>query len=111
MPARLSVTPTGLRFLAQRSSTPPLPSHLHVAATCAPPGWQVTQDVPWLQTEIVGSAVRVSANQSGLNNGVYTGSITISAPDAGGLAPIVVPVELIVVDQLFSMHLPLMSRN
>lgn len=110
MPARLSVTPAGLRFLAQRSSAPPLSAHLHVAVTCAPPGWQATQDVPWLQTEIVGSAVRVRANQSGLNNGVYTGSITISAPDAG-VAPIVVPVELIVVDQLFSVHLPLINKN
>jgi uncharacterized protein YkwD len=110
MPARLSVTPAGLRFLAQRSGAPPLSAHLRVAATCAPPGWQATQDVPWLQTEIVGSAVRVRANQSGLNNGVYTGSITISAPDAG-VAPIVVPVELIVVDQLFSVHLPLINKN
>lgn len=110
-PPRLSVAPKELRFLAQSGGSLPPPVHLMVSANCAPPGWQATQNVPWLQTEIVGSAVRVSANQSGLNNGVYTGSITISAPDTGGVAPIVIPVELIVVDQLFSMHLPLINRN
>lgn len=111
IPARLSVAPKRLRFLAQRGGLPPSPAHLNVAANCAPPGWQATQDVPWLQTEIVGNAVRVGVNQSGLNSGVYTGNVVISASHIGGVAPFVVPVELIVVDQLFSLHLPLISRN
>lgn len=111
MPARLSVAPKNLRFLAQRGGSPPSPAQLNIAASCAPPGWQATQDVPWLQTEIMGNAVRVSVNQAGLNNGVYTGNVTILAPHVGGIAPVIVPVELIVVDQLFSLHLPLVSRN
>ncbi|MCS6938883.1 MAG: CAP domain-containing protein, partial [Roseiflexus sp.] len=110
-PDRLSVAPKRLRLLAQRDGSPPLPAQLNVVAICAPPGWQATQDVPWLQTEIVGSMVRVSANQSGLNNGVYIGNVVISAPHISGIAPVIVPVELIVVDRLYSVQLPLIARN
>ncbi|MDW8234751.1 MAG: hypothetical protein RMJ54_18425 [Roseiflexaceae bacterium] len=97
--------------MAQRGGSSPPPAQLNVVASCAPPGWQATRDVPWLQTEIVGSMVRVSANQSGLNNGVYIGNVVISAPHVNGITPVIVPVELIVVDRLYSVQLPLIARN
>ena len=109
-PASLNVSPLALTFLAARNGSLPPTATLNVIQDCSSFSWQVSQDVPWLQTQAAGNSVRVSVNQSGLNNGLYTGSVTISAVNISGVSPVSIPVQLLVVDEVFPFYLPLVSR-
>jgi hypothetical protein len=71
----------------------------------------VSDDVPWLQTQVSGSTVSVGVNQSGLSNGVYLGTVTISAPGTSAVPPVLIQVRLIVADEWLSVYLPLVQRS
>jgi hypothetical protein len=107
----LRVSPTALTFLAVRGGSPPPSAALQVVQECASSAWQVSDDAPWLQTQVSGSTISVGVNQSGLSNGAYLGTVTISAPGTPGVLPVSVQVRLIVADELHSVYLPLMQRS
>jgi uncharacterized protein YkwD len=109
-PAALSVSPIAMTFLAARNGSLPPPSTLNVVQNCSSFSWQVSQDAPWLQTQAMGDTVQVSVNQSGLNIGLYTGSVTISAVEISGVSPVSIPVQLIVADEVFPFYLPLVWK-
>jgi hypothetical protein len=69
-----------------------------------------SDDAPWLQTQASGNTVVVGVNQSGLNNGVYSGTVTISAIGNSGIPSVSAQVQLIVVDQSFPVYLPLIRK-
>ena len=106
----LRVSPMALTFLAARGSNPPPPAVLSVAQNCSSFRWQVSDDAPWLQTQVSGDRVGVSVNQSGLSNGVYSGTVTISAIGISDVSPVSTQVQLIVVDELFPVYLPLIRK-
>jgi uncharacterized protein YkwD len=109
-PAALHVSPAALTFLAVRNGSLPPASTLNITWDCASSGWQAGADAPWLQTQAVGNTLRVSVDQSGLDNGLYLGNVTISAVGSSSLQPVSVPVQLIVVDEIFSLYLPLIQK-
>ena len=106
----LRVSPTALTFLAVRDGNLPPSAALSVAQDCSSFSWQVSDDAPWLQTQASGNTVGVSVNQSGLSNGVYTGTVTVSAVGISGIPSVSAQVQLIVVDQLFPVYLPLIRK-
>jgi len=106
----LQVSPTALTFLAARGGNPPPTAILSVTQNCPSFSWQVSDDASWLQTQSSGNTVGVSVNQSGLSNGVYSGTVTISAIGISGVLPVSTQVQLIVVDELFPIYLPLTSK-
>jgi uncharacterized protein YkwD len=106
----LRVSPTALTFLAARGGNPPPTAILSVAQDCSSFSWQVSDDASWLQTQASGNTVGVSVNQSGLSNGVYSGTVTFSAIGISGVPPVSTQVRLIVVDELFPAYLPLIRK-
>ncbi len=105
-PPALHVSPSTLNFLAVRNGSLPPNSTLNVATNCSAAKWQVSSDAPWLHAQASGSTVTVGVNQSGLSNGFYSGTVTISAVDDSTITPVSVPVRLTVVEELFSNYLP-----
>jgi uncharacterized protein YkwD len=106
----LSVSPAALTFLAARDSTPPYAATLRVTQQCASFSWQAGDDAGWLQTEASGDTIKVSVDQTGLSDGTYTGTVTVSPVGASGVLPIQVQARLIVVDHLDTVYLPLVRR-
>lgn len=106
----LHVSPPALTFLAVRGGNRPPAATLTVASDCSTLRWQVSTNVPWLQTQVNGNTVGVSADQTGLSNGLYAGTVTLSAVGSPGVPPVAVPVQLRVVEQVFLAYLPLVGR-
>jgi uncharacterized protein YkwD len=106
----LRASPMTLTFLALRGGNPPAPATLRVIQDSSAFGWQVSSDVPWLQTQVSGDTVRVSADQSGLDIGLHVGQVTISATGVSNVPPVSVTVRFTVVDELFTAYLPLVKR-
>ncbi|UCC53833.1 MAG: BACON domain-containing protein, partial [Anaerolineaceae bacterium] len=105
-PPAIHVSPSTLNFLAVRSGSPPPISTLNVTTNCSAAKWQVSSDAPWLHAQAGGSIITVGVNQSGLSNGLYAGTVTVSAVDDSTITPVSVPVRLTVVEELFSNYLP-----
>jgi uncharacterized protein YkwD len=108
--AALRVSPMTLTFLAVRDGSPPTAATLHVAQDCSTFSWQASSNVPWLQTQVSGDTVGVSADQSGLDIGLHVGQVTISATGVSNVSPVSIQVRLTVVDELFPAYLPLVKR-
>jgi len=106
----LEVTPMALTFLAARNGNPPPAAFLNVSQACLTFNWQVSDDAAWLQTQVISNTVRVSVDQSGLNNGAYSGTLEISATGISGISPVSIPVQLLVVDDLFPHYLPVIRK-
>jgi uncharacterized protein YkwD len=109
-PAVLHSSPSALTFLALRDGSPPTPAMLNITQECGNSSWQVSDDVPWLQTQVNGSTVRMSVNQAGLLSGDYSGTVTISAPAGSGVTPVSTQVRLLVRDTIFQNYLPLTQK-
>lgn len=109
-PPALGVTPAALAFAAVRNGSLPPASTLTITQPCGSFDWQVEADVPWLQTQANGNTLKVAVDQSGLNNGQYLGTLTISAKGLSSVPPVSVPVQLFVVDQLFPIYLPRLHK-
>lgn len=103
----LSVSPASLAFVAIRNGNLPMPATLNVTQGCGNADWQASADAPWLQLERSGNALWVSVNPSGLNAGIHTGAVTISA---AGAPPVMVPVRLTLFDVAHSVYVPLAQR-
>jgi len=91
-------TPASLAFSAMLGNTP-TPQALNITAGGASTTWgaSVASGAPWLtisaSTTITPGVLTVSANTTGLAEGVYSGSIRLSAPGAAN-SPITIPVTL-----------------
>ncbi|HSJ54049.1 MAG TPA: CAP domain-containing protein [Anaerolineae bacterium] len=106
----LHVSPTALAFLAVRDGSLPPERTLSVTQLCSPVAWEVSVDAPWLQAQPVDGTVRVGVDQSGLGIGTYAGAVTISPVGVSGVPPASAQVQLIVVDELLPVYVPLVQR-
>lgn len=100
-----------MTFLAARDGTPPPATFLRVAPACAAFTWDIGHDAPWLSVVKTENGARIGVNPSGLSNGIYSGTITVQATGSADVAPVAIPVRLIVVDRLFPVYLPLTIRG
>jgi hypothetical protein len=110
-PMRLFVSPTELTFLAARDGTPPPAALLRVEPACGAFTWEISRNAPWLNVAKTGSGARISVNPAGLSNSIFSSNVTVQAIGIAGIAPVSVPVRLIVVDRLFPVYLPLTARG
>ena len=108
--AGLRLAPASLVFLAAREGSPPPVASLAVMQDCAPVSWQASDDSPWLEIQPGDGVVRVGVDQAGLSNGVYTGTVTVSAVGAPGIQPATATVRLMVVDQVRWQYLPMVRQ-
>ncbi|CAG0937033.1 hypothetical protein TFLX_05937 [Thermoflexales bacterium] len=107
----LSAAPIALTFLAGVSEGDPTPQTIYVSRVgCTPFTWQVSDDATWLQTQADGDMLTAHVDKTGLNIGTYTATLTIQATGVSGVAPVQVPVTLLVVDQVQQVFLPMMLR-
>ncbi|MFZ1395796.1 MAG: hypothetical protein WAS33_02810, partial [Candidatus Promineifilaceae bacterium] len=106
----LAVTPTAVTLFAQRNGTMPAPIQLTVLALCGNVTWQVSDDANWLSTSVNGQTVAVQVNQAGLANGSYLGTVTVTAVAPSNSAPIKIPVQLLVAEEVYRLYLPLVER-
>ena len=78
------------------------------------PGWVAEASVPWItmtpSSGITYTVVTVSADATGLSPGVYTGTIVVRTTGWDVFSRIV-PVQLLVAEQVHTVYLPLVLRN
>jgi hypothetical protein len=106
----LTATPTSVVYLVARNGSPPAPAVLNVIQGCQSISWQAHSNAAWLQPQVISNTVQVKVDQTGLSNGVYSDTLTISAVGTPGVPPVSVPVTLTVVDTIYSAYLPLIQR-
>jgi hypothetical protein len=91
-------SPSSLTFRTLPGSTPPSQT-VNISAGGAATTWSVTSNATWLSAAISSTltpgVITVSANTSGLSQGVYSGSLTVFAPGASN-ASVTIPVTLAV---------------
>jgi Domain of unknown function (DUF4082)/Bacterial Ig domain/Viral BACON domain len=93
-------SPSSITFAALPGATPP-PQTVNVSAGGAATSWGISTSAgaPWLtpsvSTTLTPGVVTVSANPTGLAEGTYNATITLSAPGAAN-SPITIPVTLAV---------------
>jgi uncharacterized protein YkwD len=105
---RLAASPAFLFWHAQPGATLLPPRELAVLQTWDQTfAWSASADAGWLQAQPVGETLQVSADASGLDDGLYRATITVQTQDALPNKPVLVPVLLLVSEQLHQMHLPL----
>jgi hypothetical protein len=95
----LTAAPTSLNFSAGPGATPS-PQTINVSAGGAATSWGITTSGgSWLSatpsTTMTPGTITVSANPTGLAQGNYAGTVTISAPGSTG-SPVVIPVTFAV---------------
>ena len=106
----LSVSPETLTFLATPDwSSGPLRLNVQRGG-CPTFSWQVSDDAAWLHTMIIGEQVEMSVDTTGLSLGAHHATVTITPIGVSGLAPIQIPVTLLLVEQVQRVSLPLMLR-
>jgi len=111
-PLRLSVSPGSLAFLVTPGQGPPAPRLLTVRRQgCRTFGWRVRSDAAWLRLQVAGDSIQVSADPTSLSVGTYRGTLVIEATGAQDVAPVSVPVTLIVAERLYRDYLPVAGRN
>lgn len=107
-PSALIATPPSLSFVAfAGQSSPPSQTITVYNQGTAALGWTASSNVSWLTLSPASGTlphtISVTANQSGLAAGSYTGTITISAPGAAN-SPQTVSVSLQVTNLLMSVN-------
>jgi hypothetical protein len=94
------LSPSSITFAALPGSTPP-PQTINITAGGASTTWAVTTSAgaSWLSTSasstLTPGVLTLSANPSGLAEGTYNATVTLSAPGAAN-SPIAIPVTLAV---------------
>jgi hypothetical protein len=108
-PDGLTASPANLSFMADPTGQSTPPQQIQVADNgCMPIDWQVNESAPWLFAQRSGDSAQVWVDATGMALGAYAADITISAADQ---ADIVIPVELMVVEQLFFGYQPLILKG
>lgn len=109
---RIGAQPASLFFLAEYGGPSPRPRALAVErAGCDPFTWSVSDDAAWLQTYSVGETVEASVDITGLVTATYHATITIEAGKGVLDSPVQIPVTLIVADEIYHTHLPIVARE
>ena len=97
-------SPSSLTFGTLPGVVPPSKT-VNISAGGASTTWAVTSNATWLSATISSSltpgVITVSANPSGLSQGVYNGSLTVYAPGASN-SPVTIPVTLAVKTAILS---------
>ncbi|HWB99185.1 MAG TPA: N,N-dimethylformamidase beta subunit family domain-containing protein [Bryobacteraceae bacterium] len=97
-PASLTAAPTSVSFAAAPGSNP-APQTVNISAAGAATTWAVTVSpgASWLtataSTSLTPGAITLAVNATGLSQGSYSGSVTVTAPGAAN-SPLVIPVTL-----------------
>ncbi len=98
IPPTLAASAASLLFAASPGSTPPAQT-VTVSASSAATAWAVASSASWLTATATSTLtpgdVTVTANATGLAEGTYTGTVTISAPGAVS-SPMTIPVTFAV---------------
>lgn len=108
-PAALSVSPRSLTFLAVAGEQTVQARHLQVLQSCGSPPWQVTDDADWLESRADGDSIEVEVDASGLGLGQHQAVITLETLSQP-VVLISVPVTLTVVENLETVHFPLLGK-
>ncbi len=106
----LSASPSALFFLALRNGSAPPIQTATISRMCGTFNWQVTSNAAWLQGQPQSDTVRVSVNQSGLSNGTYNGTLTVSAVGVSGVAPATIAVTMYVADSFGMNYFPFIKK-
>ncbi len=104
----LRVSPASLVLSTPSDANPP--PDAQVALTCAGCGavtWEASSDAAWLQATIVDGQLWIHADPAALDAGVHNGTVTLAVTGRPDIAPVTLPVSLIVgnVESLFPSHL------
>jgi len=111
VPSTLVVTPSSVAFVAELGQARTVSYPITVSRSgCLSFGWQARSTTSWLRLETAGDTLWLAAEPAGLRAGTYQGGVTIEAEGLAGVAPISIPVTLIVVEELNRAHLPLILR-
>jgi hypothetical protein len=106
-PRGLQVSPTSLSFLAEADGANPFPKVIQVSALgCGQTEWAAGSNVDWLTLSSGDDTIEVSVDIDGLAIGSYAGEITI---EATGITAVTVPVNLLIVEEIQSLFLPVIS--
>jgi hypothetical protein len=98
------ISPSQLVFNAG-ASVAPAPQTINITAGGANTTWAASADAAWItvsaSSALTPGALTVTVNPSGLPQGTYTGTLTLSAPGATN-SPLSIPVTLAVKDAVLS---------
>jgi len=93
----LAASQSSLQFLYTGGGPAPSPQTVTITSNAPSVNFTVASDTPWLTTDVQSGTtpaiVTVRANPSGMNPGVYSGSLDIFVP---GTSPVTVQVALVV---------------
>ena len=81
---------------------------------CGDLAWWAVDCSDWLTVEpmhFITNTVRVTVDPQGLSLGEYSGHITTTALGGGAITELVIPVRLLIVDQIYRVHLPAIFRS
>jgi hypothetical protein len=111
-PERIAVRPTSLLFLAERGGSAPPSRTLTVEQEgCESFTWSASDDAAWLDRQREGKNVRVSVDTQGLDVGRYETAVVVEAAGEVVGSPVQVPVALVVSEQVYHAHLPLVLKG
>jgi len=109
IPSALTATPSSAVLLAELGQARTASYSITVRRSgCLSFGWRARNTTSWLRLEASGDTLRLAAAPAGLRAGTYQGSVTIEGEGLAGVAPVSLPVMLIVVEKLNQAHLPLL---
>ncbi|RMG64112.1 MAG: CAP domain-containing protein [Chloroflexi bacterium] len=109
-PPSIEVATAGMTFLAGHNGPPPPAQRRTVRAACTG-GWQVQSSAPWLTAQQDGDALVAQVQPLGLSVGEHSAQLTLRPNQQVHLAPVVIPVRLIVAEQVHRRHLPYIAHN
>ena len=114
-PQGVFVSPSAITLMAERGGAPAV-QQITIDAYGLPQEWQATisQDIPWLSLSPL-SGIGVPATltltaEPGANAPISNYSLTLDLT-VGGNSSTAIPVQVLVVDQIYSSHLPLVRRH
>jgi hypothetical protein len=105
------INPSSLVFNAEPGIQPP-PQTLNIAAGGAGTTWAASSNTPWITAiasdSLTPGTLVITANPSGMSEGTYSGSVTVSAPGASN-SPVTIPVTLAIKTAVLSVTPSLMT--
>lgn len=108
-PGGIDAQPAVLSFMTALNGLPPGPKTISVAPLgCTATTWQVSSNAGWLLPQGIGDAIQVSVDPAGLSLGVHQGMLTVDPAEG---ADVLVPVTLLVVEEIHPVYLPLVVRG
>jgi uncharacterized protein YkwD len=95
----VQVNPSSLTLSTPSAGTAPEAAVVTLTCTgCGDVTWEASSNVPWLTVTIVDGQLRVAADPAGLARGMHGGTITLTVAGRADIAPVKVPVSLVIGD-------------